>query len=231
MVDVLALAFAGIVCVYAVLPQSWLDGTADRSAVGLALKHDLIPVGAYFLGRSLLLRRERSSRSRGRCSASPAWSLWSGSSTTSSSRSPGGGTPPPSTTSTTSSATTTTARRPAGELHLQHRLRGPFLRRLVSIFLGPLATAYCFVVALIVAAALRRRCACDPVAACSSRRACCCTFSRSSLLALAAGLVVLAVSAPRWPVGRCGRRRSRSASGRCTSSRTSRRSGTGRSRT
>src|SRR6185437_10392388 len=58
-VDVLALAFAVIVCVYAVLPQSWLDGTADRSAVGLALKHDLIPVGAYFLGRSLLLRREQ----------------------------------------------------------------------------------------------------------------------------------------------------------------------------
>src|SRR5438552_7998293 len=58
-VDVLALAFALLVCVYAVLPQSWLDGSADRSAIGLALKHDLVPVGAYFLGRSLLLRREQ----------------------------------------------------------------------------------------------------------------------------------------------------------------------------
>src|SRR5213083_2313038 len=55
-VDVLALAFALLVCLYAVLPQAWLDGSADRSAIGLALKHDLIPVGAYFLGRSLLLR-------------------------------------------------------------------------------------------------------------------------------------------------------------------------------
>src|SRR4051794_22538514 len=52
--DVLALTFAVLVCVYAVLPQSWLEGAADRSAVDLALKHDLIPVGAYFVGRSLL---------------------------------------------------------------------------------------------------------------------------------------------------------------------------------
>src|SRR5947207_11478682 len=37
-VDVLAFAFAVLVCLYAVLPQSWLDGTADRSAIGLALK-------------------------------------------------------------------------------------------------------------------------------------------------------------------------------------------------
>jgi len=56
--DILAVAFAGIVCVYAVLPQHWLGGTADRSAIGLALKHDLVPVGAYFVGRSVILRRE-----------------------------------------------------------------------------------------------------------------------------------------------------------------------------
>src|SRR5881409_295654 len=56
--DVLAVAFAGLVCVYAVLPQDWLGGTADRSAIGLALKHDLVPVGVYFLGRSVILRGE-----------------------------------------------------------------------------------------------------------------------------------------------------------------------------
>src|SRR5712691_12233375 len=56
--DVLALAFALLVCVYAVLPQAWLGGSADRGAIGLALKHDLIPVGAYFLGRSLIVRRD-----------------------------------------------------------------------------------------------------------------------------------------------------------------------------
>src|SRR6185369_10538147 len=56
--DVLAVAFAVVVCVYAVLPQSWLDGSADHGAIGLALKHDLVPVGAYFLGRSVILRGE-----------------------------------------------------------------------------------------------------------------------------------------------------------------------------
>src|SRR6266480_4473194 len=60
--DVLAVAFAALVCVYAVLPQDWLGGTADRSAVGLALKHDLVPVGAYFLGRSVILPGEELGR-------------------------------------------------------------------------------------------------------------------------------------------------------------------------
>ena len=35
--DVLAFAFALIVCIYAVIPQDWLGGSADREAVGLAL--------------------------------------------------------------------------------------------------------------------------------------------------------------------------------------------------
>src|SRR5918996_6015867 len=46
-VDVLALAFGLLVCLYAVLPQSWLDGSADSHAIALALKQDLIPVAAY----------------------------------------------------------------------------------------------------------------------------------------------------------------------------------------
>src|SRR5262249_58850061 len=73
-----------------------------------------------------------------------------------------------------------------------------FLRRLVSLFLGPLASAYCFVAALLVAAALRQRlrllvplCALIFVALLF-------TFSRSSLLALAAGFVVLAYVLRRW---------------------------------
>src|ERR687886_1730287 len=43
-VDLLAFSFAVVVCIYALLPQSWLGGVADRSAIGLALKHDLVPV-------------------------------------------------------------------------------------------------------------------------------------------------------------------------------------------
>jgi hypothetical protein len=109
-VDVLALAFGALICVYAVLPQSWLGGTADHSAIGLALKHDLVPVGAYFLGRSLIVRREELVR--------VAWTLLFSATAVAVigllddflSRSPGGDRRPWSTTSTSSSATTTRAR-------------------------------------------------------------------------------------------------------------------------
>jgi hypothetical protein len=57
-VDMLALAFALLVVVYAVVPQSALGGEAGHRAVALGLRHDLVPVGAYFLGRSLMLRRD-----------------------------------------------------------------------------------------------------------------------------------------------------------------------------
>jgi hypothetical protein len=198
-VDVLALAFAVLVCVYALLPQSWLDGSADRSAIGLALKHDLIPVGAYFLGRSLLLRREQL--------VPIAWTLlgvagavalvglvddffvpiswWRDSAVVDYFHKQlgydykGTGGLPENFIYNTGS-----------DVH--------FLRRLVSVFLGPLASAYCFVTALLVAAVLPRRprvlvplCTLIAVALLF-------TFSRSSLLALAAGLVVLAYLLRRW---------------------------------
>jgi hypothetical protein len=198
-VDLLALAFAVLVCVYAVLPQSWLDGSADRSAIGLALKHDLIPVGAYFLGRSVLLRREEL--------VPLVWTLlgvagvvallglvddffvpiswWRDSAVVDYFHKQlgydykGTGGLPENFIFNTGS-----------EDH--------FLRRLVSVFLGPLASAYCFVAALLLAAAFRRRprvlapmCALIAVALLF-------TFSRSALLALAAGLVVLAFLLRRW---------------------------------
>src|SRR5438552_8854458 len=192
-VDVLALAFAVLVCVYAVLPQSWLGGAADRSAIGLALKHDLVPVGAYFLGRSLVLRREQL--------VPIAWTLlgvagvvavvgllddflvpiswWRDSAVVDYFHKQlgyhyhGTGGLPENFIYNTGS-----------DVH--------FLRRLVSLFLGPLASAYLFVTALLVAASLRRQlrvlvplCVLIGVGLLF-------TFSRSSLLALAAGLVVLA---------------------------------------
>src|SRR3954469_3829794 len=198
-VDVLAFAYALLVCLYTVLPQSWLDGTADRSAIGLALKHDLIPVGAYFLGRSLVLRRDDL--------VPLAWTLlgvagvvalvgllddffvpiswWRNSAAVDYFHKQlgydyhGTGGLPENFIYNTGS-----------EVH--------FLRRLVSLFLGPLASAYLFVTALLVAAAFWRRprllvplCALIAVALLF-------TFSRSSLLALAAGFVVLAFVARRW---------------------------------
>jgi hypothetical protein len=198
-VDALALAFGTVVCVYALLPQAWLDGSADRSAIGLALKHDLIPVGAYFLGRSVLLRRDQL--------VPIAWTLlgvagvvalvglvddffvpiswWRDSAVVDYFHKQlgydyhGTGGLPENFIYNTGS-----------DVH--------FLRRLVSLFLGPLASAYCFVAALLVAAALRRRprvlvplCVLIFVALLY-------TFSRSSLLALAAGLLVLAYLLRSW---------------------------------
>src|SRR2546421_2168446 len=61
-VDWLALAFAALAVAYAFVPQSALDGEAGRKAVALALRHDVVPVGAFFLGRALVLRRDDLSR-------------------------------------------------------------------------------------------------------------------------------------------------------------------------
>jgi hypothetical protein len=194
-VDALALAFAVLVCIYALLPQSWLDGSADRSAIGLALKHDLIPVGAYFLGRSLLMRQQQL--------LPLAWTVvavagavavlgllddflipiswWRSSAVVDYFHKQlgydyqGTGGLPENFIYNTGS-----------DVH--------FLRRLVSVFLGPLASAYCFVVALLIAP-LRKRAA---VVAAVIGAGLLFTFSRSSLLALAAGLVVLAYVARRW---------------------------------
>jgi hypothetical protein len=198
-VDVLALAFGVVVCVYAVLPQSWLDGSADHSAIGLALKHDLIPVGAYFLGRSLLLRREQL--------VPIAWTLigvagvvalagllddffvpiswWRDSAVVDYFHKQlgydyhGTGGLPENFIYNTGS-----------DVH--------FLRRLVSVFLGPLASAYCFVAALLVAAALRQRLRVLVPVSALIFVGLLYTFSRSSLLALAAGLVVLAYMLRAW---------------------------------
>ena len=54
-VDALALAFAALVLLYAVLPQGWLGGDADAKAILYGLRHGLACVAAYFLGRSLVL--------------------------------------------------------------------------------------------------------------------------------------------------------------------------------
>lgn len=60
LVDWLALAFGALVVCYGLLPQSWLGGGATHKGVLYAARHDLLPVGAYFLGRGLQLSdRER----------------------------------------------------------------------------------------------------------------------------------------------------------------------------
>ncbi len=60
--DVLALAFGVLVVLYGVLPQSWLGGGATHKGVLYGARHDLLPVGAYFLGRGLDLTQHERSR-------------------------------------------------------------------------------------------------------------------------------------------------------------------------
>lgn len=51
--DGLAASYAIAILVYALLPQGWLDGEATTRGELLALRHHLLPVAAYVLGRLL----------------------------------------------------------------------------------------------------------------------------------------------------------------------------------
>ncbi|HVA29872.1 MAG TPA: hypothetical protein VMU58_01260 [Gaiellaceae bacterium] len=197
--DWLALLFAVLALVYATIPQSSLGGHAGTHAVALALRHDVVPVAAYFLGRSLRLDRDDLRRL--------AWTLLGVAGFVA------------------ALGLVDVYAVPIGwwrtngvvgyfHRHLGYDYHGtgenpavaglpenfifnvggdkPFLRRLVSTFLSPLASSYLFVVALlVVGAAMRRRAAVTALAVVTAVGLLW-TFSRASLLALAAGLVVLA---------------------------------------
>lgn len=197
--DWLALAFAALTVVYAAIPQSTLGGHAGSHAVALALRHDVVPVAAYFLGRSLQLERDDLRRLAftllGVAGLVAAVGL------------------------VDAYAVPIGWWRTNGVVDYFHRHLGydyhgtgenpkvaglpenfvfniggdkPFLRRLVSTFLSPLASSYLFVVALLVAAAALRRRVAVLVLVAVTAAGLLWTFSRASLLALAAGLVVLA---------------------------------------
>jgi hypothetical protein len=204
--DALALAFAAVVVVYALLPQSALDGQAGSEARFLALRHDLIPVGAFLLGRALSLGGDELRRL--------AWTI---------------------VTAATAVAAIGLVEVYAVPIEwwrdssvpgyfreqLGYEYRGTgglpenfiyntgsedhFLRRLVSVFLSPLGAGFMLVVALLVAAAggpLARRRGLVAALAAVIAAGLLFTFSRSSLLALAGALCVLAVARRRlWPVG------------------------------
>jgi hypothetical protein len=55
--DRLAIAYGAIVLLYWLVPQSWLDGDATARGELYALRHHLLPLGAYALGRLLVLDR------------------------------------------------------------------------------------------------------------------------------------------------------------------------------
>jgi len=196
LVDALALAFGAIVVLYALIPQSALGGGAGTKAVLYGLRHDLVPIAAFFLGRSLVLAGRELRRLAwtilGVAAAAGAYGLlddylvsldWWGRSGA------------------------------RGYFHEQlgFDYNGPrglpenfafntsdgLFRRLVSTFLSPLATGYLLVVALLLAP-LRRWAV--PLAAVAGAGLLF-TISRSSFAALALGLVVLALARrQRWPL-------------------------------
>jgi hypothetical protein len=200
LVDWLALAFAGIVCLYAVIPQDALGGDAGTKAILYGLRHGLVPVVAYFLGRSIPLDTENFRRIGWTLLAAGAalavgglvdlyavdveW--WRGSGAVGYFR-----------------------------YELGFDYHGPgglpdnwafntedgLFRRLVASFISPLASAFALVVAVLFAGIAwedrrRRPLAAALVAVCAG--ALLFTLSRSSLLALAGAFVVLAVALRRW---------------------------------
>ena len=197
-VDALALAFAAVVVLYSAVPQDVLGGSASFETVLYGARHALAPVAAFFLGRSLRFAPGELPRLVwtiiGTAAVVAALGL------------------------VEEYAVPVEWWRDAGVPgyydHLGFDYHGPaelpdnfafnsaegVFRRLVSTFVSPLASAFMFVVALLLAAAGRPRRMTFALAAVSAAGLLF-TLSRSSLLALAGALVVLAFARRRaWPL-------------------------------
>ncbi|HET7368328.1 MAG TPA: O-antigen ligase family protein [Gaiella sp.] len=189
--DRLALAYGALVVLYWALPQSWLGGSATAKGELYALRHHLLPLGAYALGRLVTLDRTWWRRIGVTIVAVgcglAAWGLvdvylvplqwW----------------------------------RDSGvpdwfheQLGLTYRCLSYLpenwilntdeespVRRLVSTFLSPLATAYMLVVACLLLAAVRPR-RWTVAAAALAYAGLLWTHTRAAFIALPAGLLVLA---------------------------------------
>jgi hypothetical protein len=186
--DWLALAFGVLVVLYGVLPQSWLGGHATHKGVLYAARHDLLPVGAYFLGRGLDLTEQERARLCRTVLAVAAFVATFG--------------------LIDVYAVPLSWWRPVGgwfhdqlgldyfglsdlpENFIYNAGNGVIFRRLTSTFLSPLATSYLLVVALFFVP-LRRRW--GQALALLLFVALLLTHTRSALLALVGGLVLLAL--------------------------------------
>ena len=203
-VDALAVAFALLVVAYAVIPQSALGGSADAEGILLGLRHALLPVAAYALGRSLALGLDDLRRLGWTVLGTAAAVSLVGRVVM----------------YTLSVEWWRDARVPEYfRVELGFDYLGPggmpenfafnadegLFRRLISTFLSPLASAFLFAVALLLAAAggpfARRPRVAIPLAAVVAAGLLF-TLSRSALLSLAGGLVVVALARRRlWPAG------------------------------
>ena len=196
-VDAAALAFAATAVVYALLPQDVLGGGAGTKAELYALRHHVLPVAAFLAGRALVPGKEELRRLAAIVLGVAAAVAVAG--------------------LVEEYAVSLAAWRtlgaaayfrdqldfgsytgPAGlpENWVLNSSEGVF-RRLVSTFLSPLGAAYLFVMALLFAAAGLVRGRLAPVATLVIFAALLFTFTRSALLALAGGLVALAVALRR----------------------------------
>jgi hypothetical protein len=194
--DLLALAFAAIVVLYALIPQDALDGHATHKAVAYALRHDLTGVGAYFLGRAVVPRlRGVRWLVLAVAAAVAAWGLidvyaihldwWRHNGTVGYFRNQLGFDYGP------------------GLSHLPDNFvynngnEQELTRRLVSTFLSPLGSAYLCAVALLLAPRTRRAIPLALLAAAGLLW----THTRAGLLGLAVGFAILAaVSRRAWPL-------------------------------
>ena len=201
--DALALGYAAIVVAYAVLPQHWLGGAATTKGVLYASRHDLVPVAAYFLGRSTVIGvRDRTRTAWLAVAVGIALSVWglvdvylvplqwwrdSGV--------PGWFRDQLSLRSSGLSGL------PENWVYNTGDETHP-IRRLVSTFLSPLASAYLLVVVLLFLAARERFSRRTGLAAAVCFAGLLWTHTRAATLALAAGLVLLAAAGRRLlPLG------------------------------
>jgi O-Antigen ligase len=195
--DRLALAYGAFVLVYWLIPQSWLGGGATERGELYALRHHLLPLGAYLLGRLLVLDRSWWRRITltllAVAVALAVWGLvdvylvplewWRDS-----------GVP-----HWFQEQLGLTYRCLSGlpENWIVNTSEESPVRRLVSTFLSPLATAYALVVALLLLVAVRPRRWSVGIAL-VLYAGLLWTHTRAAFLALAAGLLVLAWLRRSW---------------------------------
>jgi len=193
-IDLLALAFAALVLLYAVIPQSALGGSAGHSAVAHAVRHDLVPVVAFLLGRALGITAGQV--------LSVTWTILGTAAAVA-----GFG--------LIEEYTVGVGwwHRSGAVGYFRHQLgfdyHGPggmpenfafntgnnhLFRRLISTFISPLGSAYMFVVALLVAPMRRLALPLGALVFAGLLF----TISRSALTGLVAGLLVLALARREW---------------------------------
>jgi hypothetical protein len=195
--DWLALVYTVFVVAYALIPQDWLGGDASARGILYGVRHDLTPAACYFLGRGLTLSARDRTRLAylilGVAAAVAVWGL------------------------VDIYAISLQTWRDSGvpgwfreQLGLEYDgLSGlpenwvynpgderP-LRRLVSTFLSPLATAYLLLVAIVLAAT-RRGGRWLPALTGLLALGLLFTYSRTSVAALAVGLVALGYALRTW---------------------------------